>query len=283
MSNRFQNGIRYLPTLPSVLQKLLATLDDPDSTASDLERILANDQSLAAKILSVANSAYYGFKEEIVTVRRAVVVLGFNEVRNLCLGATLMGYLSPQRFRAPRAMEQLWLHALATAEAGKLLAQRAGRPAPDRAYSAGLLHDLGKVVAAALFPDQEAKLRDVVLNRGISSRQAEKELDLDHTELGREFGLHWELPAMLCQVMGGHHGPTKLLCQLPEVANAHLADVMANQIHLGDSGNYDPLLPDPRALEYLGMSAQDFAACRALLKEHREAVETIWRFLIATT
>lgn len=179
MQNRFVRGIRYVPTLPTVLSQILVLLKE-NSSAQELEAIIVNDQALSFKVLAVANSAYYGFRHQILTVSRAAVALGYEEIRNICLGASLMGFLHPSSFRNQNAAELLWLHSLTVADAATLLALRLDKSQRDAAFTAGLLHDLGKVVLAAFFPDEAAALKELMTKENLPYRQAEKALDMDH-------------------------------------------------------------------------------------------------------
>lgn len=190
------------------MSKIVATLDNPHSSAGDLERIIRHDQALTAKLLAVANSAYYGFRHEITTVRRAVVGVGYGEVRNLVMGMSLLGFLHPSTFQNKEIAENLWLHSLAVSECCRILGKETGLFEQESAFTAGLLHDIGKVVLAAFFPEDVEQLKYTIEKEGLSFREGERQLEMEHDRVGGSLADHWELPPMLVEVITRHHSPS---------------------------------------------------------------------------
>jgi putative nucleotidyltransferase with HDIG domain len=282
MQNRFVRGIRYVPTLPSVLSQILAMLNDENSSARDLESIIVNDQALSSKVLAVANSAYYGFRHQILTVTRAVVALGYEEIRNICLGASLMGFLHPSSFRNQNAAELLWLHSLTVADAAMLVAERLDKSQREAAFTAGLLHDLGKVVLAAFFPDEAEAVKQLMLKENLPYREAEKALDMDHGQVGQALAEHWDLPQQLGEVMGFHHVPHAGLLCYPMVATVHVADYLARSIGLGHSGNPDRPELLPQVLGKLDISRPQLSELRGQLDSRRVVIIDLWQAMVKT-
>ncbi len=280
MQHTLINQIRYVPTLPTILAKLLALLNSERSSAEDLEGIIAHDQALCSKVLAVANSAYYGFRYKILTVQRAVVTLGYEEIRNICLGASLMGFLHPSSFRDREQAEQLWLHSVAAAVAGSLVGQRVRDLDPDIAFTAGLLHDLGKVALWAYLPDEVESVYRLMKMQGTSYRETELALDLDHAEAGKLLGRHWDLPPGLVEAMGYHHEPHSGLNDYPLVASAHLANFLVLEAGIGQSGDPDPPQLKAICLKRLGLDQEALDGLRADLEERREAVNHLWSTLL---
>jgi len=280
MPGELVKNINYIPTLPSVLFQLVAHLNDPNSGAGDLEKIIIHDQALSSKVLAVANSSYYGFRHKILTVRRAVVALGYEEIRNICLGATLVGYLHPSTFRDKQAAELLWLHSLCVAEAARIIAVKSQALKPDPAFCAGLLHDLGKVVLSAFFTEKLEALREIMDREGMPYRQAEQAVEADHCRYGLALADLWDLPPELGQAMGHHHEITDALEHYPFAAVTHLADFISRQLHLGHSGNPDPPEMEQAVLARLGLSNEAFQECRQELNARRSSVTDLWRMLL---
>ena len=280
MQNRFVRGIRYVPTLPTVLSQILSLLNKEDSTAQQLEEIIVHDQALSSKVLAVANSAYYGFRHQILTVSRAVVALGYEEIRNICLGASLMGFLHPSSFRNQKSAELLWLHSLAVADAAVIIADHVDQSQHDAAFTAGLLHDLGKVVLAAFFPDEVASLNELMSKENLTYRQAEKALDMDHGQVGEALGAHWDLPSQICEVMGQHHEPHAGLLHYNLVAMAHVADFLSLSINLGHSGNVDRPEVSKTVLGKLGLNKAQLDGLRSQLDSRRLGIISLWQTLI---
>lgn len=278
-------GINALPTLPGVLAKILQTLENQWSSVHDLEDIIKNDQSLSSKMLAAANSAYYGFPQQITTVHRSALVLGYDEVRKICMGASLVGFLSQAPGHDKALAEALWRHSLGVAEASRLLAQRQeGRRGLDTesAFTAGLLHDLGKVVLVAFFPEAARAMRELMAREGLTWRQAETALDLDHQDIGLYLAEHWNLPPMLSEVMGRHHEPDPSLKYLPMVLTVHLADWLVHDLRC-EREDLDPTVHTPELIlgagEMLGLATADLQACRARLAARAESLEELWQSL----
>ena len=272
--------IRNVPTLPGVLSRLIQTMHDPRSSAADLEEILRNDQSLTSKLLAVANSAYYGFQHRITTVRRAVVAIGFNEVRNICAGLGLMGFLHPSTFRDPQAASQLWLHSLMTAEATRITAKRTGAMEVEVAYTTGLLHDIGLVVLAAFFPDELDELREMTVSQGLTLREAETRMGLGHERVGRILAESWDLPPIFGEVMSNHHLPNPRSPFPAAVACCHVGDFLARDLGFKDSELSDPPRLAETALQMIHMDQEGLAACRQQLVSEAPRVGQLWRSMM---
>ncbi len=281
MNTAFIKRIRNIPTLPSILTQIIQTLDDPDSSAADLEGIVRNDQSLTTKLLAVANSAYYGFRHQITTVRRAVVAIGFNEVRNICLGLSLMGFLHPSTFRDQEAAEQLWLHSLGVSRACQLLAEATKVSEVGQAFTAGLLHDIGKVILAAFMPDQVEEMKRLMQEDGLTYAQAEADLDISHEAVGKALAQHWDLPPVIVEVLGRHHNPTPTLAYYPVVCMVNIADAIVRRLGIGFSG--DPSQPelDLQVINGLGAGNKLLQEVGIRLHNSRGEVEGYWRQLTA--
>lgn len=243
--------------------------------------MLRHDQALTSKLLAMANSAYYAFQFEVTTVRRAVVAVGYNEVRNLCMGLSLMGFLKPSVFHNREMTAQLWMHSLAVSQAARLLAQRSRVLEPEVAYTAGLLHDIGKVVLVAFYPDEVDKLQSLLVKEGQSFTEAERMLELSHSEVGKALAEHWKLPAMLAQVISRHHAPHAGLDFFPMVNAVHAADYLAHGLGFRDGYRPHPPKLNPKALEGLNLDVAQLKECALELAQCREQIEALWQQLLA--
>lgn len=280
MQQKVINSIQYVPTLPSILARLLALLNSERSNAADLESIITHDQALCSKVLAVANSAYYGFRYKILTVQRAVVTLGYEEIRNICLGASLMGFLHPSTFRNRGQAEQLWLHSVAVAVTASLVGKRVPDVNPDIAFTAGLLHDLGKVALWAYLPEEVESIYRLMKMQGSTYRETEIALDLDHAQVGKLLGQRWDLPPCLVEAMGYHHDPHQGLSDYPLVASVHLADFLALEAGIGQELTPDPPILKTNCLQKLGIDQDALDGLRAELMGRREAITHLWSTLL---
>ena len=153
-----------LPTLQQVATRVMSLIHDPKTTVSDLERIIATDQALAAKVLRISNSAFYGVRGEISTLSRSIVVLGFNTLRSVVLtGASETLHRSKNSCFKDRI---LWEHSVAVAIASRTIAQECGFASREEAYLGGLMHDVGKVVLDTNLPDEYQNVIERVYNGG---------------------------------------------------------------------------------------------------------------------
>src|SRR5881628_1597750 len=134
---------KNLPTIPTVLAKILQLADSESTSGKELIAVIEHDQALTGKMLRLANSAFFGQTRRVATIPRAVVLLGFTTVRNLALGVKVWETLGGGLAR-PR-LEELWVHAVTVALAGKWMTARLRAGDLDEAFTAGLLHDVGRL------------------------------------------------------------------------------------------------------------------------------------------
>jgi putative nucleotidyltransferase with HDIG domain len=237
-----------LPTpAPLALRLLRLTMDDR-SSAADLVPLIQKDQSLTAKLLSVANSSAMAAHEPISTIERAVVRLGFTAVRSLALAVKIIecfGPAAPDRGQTAFDRLAFWKHALAVACAARRLAATA-KPLnvhPEEAFVAGLLHDLGKVALDSVFPKTyERIVAQVNQARGDIADFERMLLGIDHTVAGRHVAERWGLPRPLQEVIWLHHlspdGLPGSVASPQMIAVVQLADTLAREHRIGYSGNH---------------------------------------------
>ena len=251
-----------LPTLSSVAVKLLAITADPQSSAADVVAILRADQSLTAKILSVASSAWAGVPGPVNTLEKAVPLLGFSALRSIVLAVSIFDCLPIGTSREERAFDprEFWKHSLAVACVARRLAttRRELKLDPQEAFVAGLLHDLGKVALSAVFPKAYERIAsDANQSRGDISDLERGLLGTDHTVAGRHLAERWRLPQSLREVIWLHHLAAEALPA--SIANPRLlslvllADTLARENRIGYSGNHMFYEHSPRLAQRLGL------------------------------
>ena len=193
---------RDLPTLPIIAQKILMLRNDDEDLAEKLENIISNDQSLSVKVLTLANSAYYGHRAQIGTVKHAVVVIGTSMLRQFSLGVLVTKGLG----RGPRERERFWRHSLMAANAASTIAKRCMLPNTEICFTGGLLHDIGKLVLDTNMPDEYRQVEALVRSEKYSLIEAERRIfETDHSEIGAWMAERWQLPSELVQSIGFHH------------------------------------------------------------------------------
>ena len=191
-----------LRTISSVAQKVLDLINADYATAGMLGDALNKDQSLAAHILRVANSAFFNVSREITTLPMAVSVLGLRNLRDQVLVATARGTYK----RFGKIEKMLWSHSVACAIAARLLAKRYAPRLAEDAFICGLLHDIGKVVLNNERPAEFTNVMMLTYNEGYSSILAEREIfGYSHTQVGAMIATNWNYPPIIIEVTFLHH------------------------------------------------------------------------------
>jgi putative nucleotidyltransferase with HDIG domain len=196
---------KNLPTIPPVLAGIVALIDSDTAGARRLVELIERDQSLTAKLLRLANSAFFGQSRRVSTVPRAILLLGFSTVRNLALGVKVWEALGGDVTR--RRLEELWAHAITVAVCAKAMAGRMRACDPDEAFTAGLLHDVGRLVIAVRFRDM---YWDTVGGADESEAVEQREREtfgVDHAEVGGWLLEAWALPPIIVESVRQHHDP----------------------------------------------------------------------------
>lgn len=230
--------VEDLPTLPTVVTRLVTLVDDSETSADDLNAVITQDPSLTAKVLKLVNSAFYGFSREISTVTEAVVILGFDAIKSLALSASVFDIFSGEGLeRFDRV--GLWKHSIATGIAAELVASWDRYPNPEEVMVSGILHNIGKMLLDLSFQEQLAKILDYVEENEVSMRQAELEIiGVAHPEIGAWLTEQWNLPESVVRGIKYYHRPM----DAPEDYRAlplfiHIGDVLARTKNVGWTGD----------------------------------------------
>jgi putative nucleotidyltransferase with HDIG domain len=258
-----------LPTLAPIAVKLLQVTTDEASSAPEVVELLHGDQSLSAKILSIANSAALGSSGRIRTLDRAVVLLGFKAVRGIVLAVKVFECLGAgERTGKSRRFDRVefWKHSLGVACAARRLAERRSTLAVDReeAFVAGLLHDLGKVALSAVFPRAYDRVAAHAEDTRSEIADCERAiLAVDHTVAGRHVARRWGLPRYLQDVIWLHHVSAEVLPDRVTppalIALVQLANAFVREQRIGQSGSHALYEPPTRLAEHLGFAEADLA------------------------
>lgn len=203
------NRIDELPPLPAVAARVMSMAEDERTSAMDLAQVLATDQALTAKLIRISNSAYYGFARRISTVREAVVMLGFKQVRQVAVGASLMNTFKRGAPGDPFDLDLFWGHSVAVAVAAEGLAKKSFAVKPEDAFTAGILHDIGRLVLRQVLPDEFAQAVHIARTGELTLHEAELECTgYSHDDVGRVLGDQWKFPGHLVEAVQCHHDET---------------------------------------------------------------------------
>ena len=213
---------RELAPLTVVATKTIAMAEDRGSTAMDLAYVISSDQALTAKLLRLSNSAYYGYSRRINNAREAVILLGLRTVRSVAIATSLMDAM-----RAPELdgfdQNLFWGHSVCVGLSAEIIAKRTRVARPEDAFTAGVLHDLGKLAMLLTEPDRFDEMVGWIADDGALARAAEREAfdGVTHDVVGELLARQWLFPAALAQAIGEHHPPAR------RDATRTLADVVA--------------------------------------------------------
>lgn len=233
--------IKELSTLPSVILRILEVMNNPVADARDVEREIMEDPVITAKVLKVANSAFYGANRDISSVSQAVVLMGFAEVQNIALSVSIFS-----RFSEPTKMfdrRQFWEHCFATAVTAEALQRRVNAQTSD-GFVAGLLHDIGRIVLDQYFPNEFREIIAMAENQKIPVLEAERKvLGVTHGDIGYWVTERWNLPPLLTDAVLFHHSPFSCRESYVLTSIVHVADVISKAF----SGYMnDEIIPSPK-------------------------------------
>jgi putative nucleotidyltransferase with HDIG domain len=227
----YGSQVKSVPSLPSVLATVSSLVDDPNASLRDIAKILSTDEGLASRALKLVNSAYYGLPQTIATIPLAATILGARAIKSYLVNIAI----SDLMYALGSGHEEyglLWAHALRTALWAKGIAKKTGVADSEEAFTAGLVHDIGKALSLRFRPDDYSKLVVEADKSGRALMAAEAQLmGFDHTELGAWAARKWMLPDMLVSAIRWHHNPDDLADECSEIANMvrviHVADIQA--------------------------------------------------------
>lgn len=260
------------PPLPQVVVELELAVADPKSSAKDIAAALGLDPALAAHVLRVVNSPYYGFASRIETLERAVAVAGLKEISALALGLAVGKIFAAPPDPALLDPNLFWRHSLATGLAARSLARLARRAEPERFFIAGLLHDMGKMLCALSEPELTGQALALAASQHLPTFLAERRVfGFDHAELGGNAILKWNLPRSLAEAVGRHHDPETMDRDAGQDV-VHLANVVATTLGFAADarGLVAPL--SHLAWKRLNIAPTDLAAVAAALDERLETL-----------
>lgn len=270
--------ISHIATLPEITLKIIRIVEDPESSAQDLNKVITNDPALGARILKVVNSAFYGLPGQIGSINRAIVLLGLNAVKNIAIAASLAklfrgGQICPQ-FNA----KDLWQHSVTVATTTQLLAKEIGLGLPDEAFLAGLIHDIGIMVEMQA---RRAKLVEAFEKHASSPTQNFREIEKNvlgatHEQFGAALCKHWKFPASFGFVTGFHHRPLELAPQNRTLtALVHVADVLSKKQKSGFTADVEQNEPLEQILKDMNITPQRIENVLAALPKATEEASTL--------
>jgi len=240
-----EKNLEKLPPLSPTVSKILMITNDPSSSAGNLNKVISLDPVLTARVLKLVNSAYFALSQQITSIVRAIVILGFNTIKNLAFSAAILDtFLKVKSDVFP--IDEFWEHSLSVATISKLLAKELGINSTllEEYFICGLLHDIGKLVFLRFYQDDFLKAVQLSYDNNIDLSEAEMDIiGCDHLEAGELLAKKWKFANNIKETIGMHDtldisGDNKY-----SIRNiVFISDIISRSEGMGNSGNY--YLPD---------------------------------------
>ncbi len=227
---------------PGAYFSLREAIENPDSTIADFSSIIGADPALAARLLKVVNSPFYGLTAKVETIPHALNIIGSDQLSELALATSVASQFEGME-NVGIDLEAFWKHSVGVGVAARNMAKFLNLPDVDRYYLAGMLHDIGKLILYREAPGQiETVLAQFDGNNDESMLAFEEKLmGFNHSQVGSILLNEWKLPSSIVNAVKGHHDPSKAKDNQQEAAVIHVADFLVYEMKLGSSG--EPILP----------------------------------------
>jgi putative nucleotidyltransferase with HDIG domain len=222
--------IIQLPALPTIAMEVVEMVDNPKTSASTLGKLISTDQALTAKVLKIANSPFYGFPKKISTIDFAIIVLGYDALKEIVISISLVSSLqkkSDTQFDA----KSFWDHSIASGVLARRLARDLGYRVSGEVFVGGLLHDMGVSVVHRYFKNEYKRIIEIARETDLTFVEAEESvLGVTHADVGGWLAERWNLPDHLVEAIAHHHTPAKAERNMELVSLIHVADVFSSRM-----------------------------------------------------
>lgn len=266
-----------LPTLPKAALNVIRETESPTSSASTVAHHIGMDQALTARVLRLANSAYFGLARQVSDIQESVVILGMRNVRNLAIVASTFPWMSKPLKGYRLGPRQMWTHSFCVAVAAKELALKTRKADPDLAFTAGLLHNIGKVALSVWLENKIEAMMNVAVRENLTFDQMERKLlGFSHAEVGAYLADQWSLPKVFVEAILYHHSPNESPNPNPVADYVHIGDYITMSVGLGlgaDGLRYEFY---PEALERVAIDHADIDEVLDSFLEAQEAYERLF-------
>jgi HD-like signal output (HDOD) protein len=271
------NQISHIATLPEITLKIIELVENPRSTAQDLNKLISNDPALCARILKVVNSAFYGLPGQIGSINRAIVLLGLNAVKNIVIAASLAKLFRGGRVSPHFSAKDLWTHSIAVGVMSRLIVTRLNNTLPDEAFLAGLIHDIGILVELQAFREPLVEIAERASKEETRYIDLESQvIGVDHQALGSGLTTKWKFPRSFQYVTGHHHNPMALAQECRWLTCiVHAADHICCRDNVGYALTCKGETLDPAVLSELGLTTETLAELSKQLPDALKETEAL--------
>jgi len=226
------NEIANLPTISVIASKLLDMLVNDNIAMGSISELMQHDPAITAKVLKIVNSAYYGLRKEIDTLKMALVLLGINEITNIVMSLSLFrGFSLDDKSVSEFNRELFWEHSSITAYFSQFLGRQMGMKLHGEEFTAGLIHDIGKIILDQYYSEDFSTIVNLSNEHSIRNVEAEKAIiGITHADIGALIARKWKLPEKLAVVIKYHHNVPKAESDVDLSALICIADILAHVI-----------------------------------------------------
>jgi putative nucleotidyltransferase with HDIG domain len=257
MMERILAGVDKIPPMPQVVFKAQKILADPDSSTNELASLLETDQAIAAKVLKMANSAFYGMRGKVASVKHASLVLGYRNLGEIITAAGIQKTLEKKLPGYGLESEDLWRHSLSVALGSKIIAERKNPDLEMVGYTAGLIHDIGKIILDPYVLEQKDAFDSILVGEQQTFLDAERQLlGFDHAEIAAEICEKWGIPETISSAIRYHHSPTTAL-EVELAFILHMADYISLISGDGDEGDKFLYELEDGTMDFLDLDQDD--------------------------
>ena len=258
--NTYVTRAMPIPTLPSIVSRILELSSKPDVKVEEVADAILTDKVLTARMIRLVNSAFWGIRRRITSIREAIVYLGLHQIRSIVLTTSLFNTFPG---RNPFFdIKRIWEHGLGVAMVCRSLAEKIGYEDAEKAYIAGLMHDIGEVLLSQYSLKEFEDVVELVKNEKISFYDAENRvMGVNHTDFAEWFGEHWGFSEEYVEVIKTHHTIEKAKINPPLVAIVYLSDLLCRVrgLDYGFEENIEVVLKDEPAWKILVEYNNDLA------------------------
>jgi HD-like signal output (HDOD) protein len=272
------NNLGQLPSIPDVAARVIAMVNNPNSSFASIAEEISRDQAITASVLKLCNSAYFSRGKEILSVERASVTLGTKELKDIVFIAATKSILDKEIIGYDLARGDLWKHGLAVAVLSKQIAVlKKKNDIADVVFTGSIIHDVGKTVLALYVQSAFKEIISLVESRQITFQSAEKEImGFDHQEIGEKILMKWNFPQLLKDIVRFHHEPenapneSRLLVSIVHIANILC---LMGGIGVGSDGLYHQISDE--AIKTVGLNERELEHLYSGLPETIDQVSVI--------
>jgi HD-like signal output (HDOD) protein len=279
LKKRILSNLSALPSMPQIVFKAHEIMEDPNSSTKEVAELIETDQAIAAKVLKMANSAYYGMSGRVSSIQHAAVVLGEKALGELITLAGTSSLLGNKLYGYAMDSGELWRHSMTVAFGSKLMAQRQMPQLENDAFSVGLIHDVGKLVLDRPVLNRKSLFDEFMTAGDKTFLSAENRiLGFDHAEIGCDICQRWQIPATLTKAIRYHHRPNaaaddelvSIVSMADTIANMAAAMNMVGRIQSGIDAVM--FMVDDTVMERLALGEKDLGV---IMEDALDAVEKI--------